>query len=192
MLVEEASDSIYLGLKALPWPGPYLTAMWIVCGELRPLYADWIHVDEIPLMDSTMDLVRDVAMTGEPASAGKRAAELVSAWRRVQTVREAEPELPAGMLNVMAAFKGVAREIAGLGGRYEGANWATNAATNRWETWDDDDDDDGPIFEDPDREADDDSPMAQTLARFQRIVTQVSLVAGQGQDPADIRARILG
>jgi hypothetical protein len=190
MRVLDAKFSIYRSLKALPWPAPYLTAMWIVCGELRPLYADWIHADEMPLMDSTMDLVRDVAMTGEPGPARKRAAKLARAWGRVQKAREEDqdPELPSGVLNALGGFEGLAREIAGTSGRYAGANWATNAVADRWLTWEEP----SPIIEDPDEEADDDSPMAQTLARFQHIVTQVTLAADQGQDPAEIRARILG
>jgi hypothetical protein len=188
MLVQDAKFSIYFGLKALPWPGPYLTAMWIVCGELRPLYADWIRENEIPLMDSTMDLVRDVAMTGDPAPAGKRAAKLASAWGRALKRRRKEHGLPGGVLNALAAFEGLAQEIAGISGRYDGANWATNAAADRWETWEQP----GPISVRRDEEADDASPMAQTLSLFQRIVTQVSHLETPGQDPAEIRARILG
>jgi hypothetical protein len=186
--VKDVKYSVYEGLTALPWPNSYLTAMWIVCHELRPQYADWIHADEIPLMDSTMDLVRDVALTGELARVKKQAAKLASAWGRALKLRRAEPGLPGGVLNALAAFEGLAQEIAGISGRYDGANWATNAVADRWETWDEP----GPIIVDFNEEIDDDSPMAQTMARFQRIVTQVSVAAGPGQDPAEIRARILG
>jgi hypothetical protein len=48
MRVKDAKYSIYFGLKRLPWPPAYLAAMWILCGELRSLYADWIGAEEVP------------------------------------------------------------------------------------------------------------------------------------------------
>jgi hypothetical protein len=40
----------------------YLVAMWILCGELRELYAPWTGADEVPLMAATLDLVREVVI----------------------------------------------------------------------------------------------------------------------------------
>lgn len=80
MRVADAKHSVFSRLKALPWHTSYLAAMWVLCGELQSLYADCIDADEIPLMASTMDLVREVITVGGSQQAGARAAELTEAW----------------------------------------------------------------------------------------------------------------
>ena len=42
----DAEWSIYQGLRSLP-RRPYLVAMWIVCGELRTLYAPWNNDEKL-------------------------------------------------------------------------------------------------------------------------------------------------
>lgn len=83
MRVKDAKSSIYYGPKGLPWHPAYLAAMWVLCGELRSLYADWIGAEEVPLLETTMDLVREVVIAGESWSAVDRAEELADAWRPV-------------------------------------------------------------------------------------------------------------
>src|SRR6266404_6134451 len=132
--VYDAADSIYSGLVALPWCPSYLAAMWILCGELQSLYAAWIEDDEVPLMASTMDLVREVVIAGESPQAAARACELAAAWEPAIEARE--NEAPGGPLNVLATFEALAQEIADPTGRYDSANWAANAAEQRWRDWD--------------------------------------------------------
>ena len=71
---------------------------------------------------------------------------------------------------------------------WRATEWVTNAATERWRTWDRP----GPTVVEPDEEADASSPMAQTLALFGRVVCAVSSNQSAGWDPEEIRARILG
>lgn len=185
MRVKDAKYSIYSGLKALPWRPAYLGAMWILCGELQSLYAGWIAADEVPLMASTMDLTREVVVAGESPQATKRAADLADAWEPVLAVRE-DSDASGGLLNTLGAFAGLAEEIAGICGHYSAANWATNAAEDRWQDWDQP----GPIVVNWDEEADDSSPMAQTLALFGRIVSEVTAIQRPEWDPVRIRAQI--
>lgn len=186
MRVYDAADSIFSGLAALPWRPSYLAAMWILCEELQSLYAAWIEDDQVPLMASTMDLVREVVIAGESPQATARASELAAAWEPVIEARE--DETPGGLLNVLATFEALAQEIANLSGRYDAANWAANAAEQRWRDWDDP----GSIYLDPDEQADDCSPMAQTLALFDRVVSEVAALQGPEWDPVPIRTRIFG
>jgi hypothetical protein len=186
MRVDDAEDSVYHGLKALPWRPSYLTAMWILCGELRSLYADSTSEDDRPVMALTMDLVREVVIYDESPESIGRARTLVNDWDRVRVAGEAGA--PGGLLNVWITFDALAQEIAGLSGRYYATEWVTNAATERWRTWDRP----GPIIVDPDEETDDSSPMAQTLELFGRVVSRVTAMQGPEWDPMRIRAQIFG
>jgi hypothetical protein len=187
MRVYDAKYSIYSRLAVLPWRPSYLAAMWILCGELQSLYAAWIVDDEVPLMALTMDLVREVVIAGESPWAAGRASELAAAWERV--IEERRDGAPGGLVNALETFEALAQEIAGLSGRHDAANWVANAAEMRWRDWDDDP---GPILLNPDEQVDDSSPMAQTLARFGRVVSEVAARRGADWDPVPIRAQILG
>jgi hypothetical protein len=158
--------------------------MWILCGELQSLYAAWINADEVPLIASTKDLVREVVIVGESPEAAKRASELADAWARVIAARW--DETPGAVLNALTTFKALCQKIAGRSGPHDAANWATNAAEKRWRDWDPP----GPIIFDRHEEADDSSPMAQTLARFGKIVADVTVIQGPEWDPVQIRALI--
>ena len=186
--VGEAEDWIYEGLWSLPWR-VYLVAMWILCGELRTLYAPWTHEDEVPLLASTMDLVRDVVVCGETDRTARRGRELARAWRQVLQAREAEA-VSGGLLNAWATFEGLAEEIGGLAGRYSGSHWVMNAATERWRDWDRP----GPMVVNWEQaeEVDDSSPMGQTLALFGQVVSGVSGTVSPEWEPARIRAAIFG
>jgi hypothetical protein len=117
---------VWGGLKVLPWHPSYLAAMWVLGGELRSLYADWIGADEVSLLETTMDLVREVIIAGESWSAIDRAEELADAWGPVLARHEAS-FAPGGLLNALATFEALAQEIARLSGHYDAGNWATNA-----------------------------------------------------------------
>lgn len=187
MRVKDAKYSIYFGLKRLPWHPAYLAAMWILAGELRSLYSDWIGTDEVPLLETTMDLVREVVIAGESWSAVDQAEELADAWGTV-LARYERSSASGGLLNVKATFEALAQEIARLSGHYDAGNWVTSAAADRWDDWDRP----GPILVDPNEEADDSSPKAQTLASFVRVVRTVTTWTEPDWDPVRIRARIFG
>jgi hypothetical protein len=183
-----AKDSLYRGLRSLP-RRPYLAAMWILCGELQVLYAPWTNDEVTSLMASTMDLVREAAISGESAEVAQRGLELARAWAPVIEAKDAEPGSPGALLNAWATFEGLAQEIGGLSGRYDGANWATLAVADRWRDWDEP----GPIIMSRvnAEEVDASSPMGQTLAWFRWIVKKVAWFAGPECDPVRIRAAIL-
>jgi len=157
--------------------------MWILGGELQSLYEPWIS-DEVPLMASTLDLVREVAIAGESPQAAARALELEESWD--PAIGTPNDEAPAGLVNAFSVFQGLALERADQAGRYDyySANWVGNAAENRWR----DLDDPGPL----DGQADDSSPMAQTFTLFRRIVSEVAAHKGPETDPVRIREQILG
>lgn len=181
MRISAGIFSLYDGLVALPWRPSYLAAMWILGGELQLLYESWIS-DEVPLMASTLDLVREVAIAGESPQAAARARELADSWDPV--IEAQNDEAPAGLVNVFSVFQDLALEIAEPVCRYDSANWVGNAAENRWR----DRNDPGPL----DGQADDSSPMAQTFTLFRRIVSEVAAHKGPETDPVRIREQILG
>lgn len=187
MRVKDATYSIYYGQKRLPWHPAYLAAMWVLCGELRSLYAEWIGAEEVPLVEATMDLVREVVTAGESWSAVDRAEELADAWGPVY-VRYERSSASGGLLNVLGTFEALAQEIARLSGHYDAGNWVTNAAADRWDDWDRP----GPVLVDPDEEADDSSPKAHTLRSFRRVVSVVTTWTESDWDPVRIRAQIFG
>jgi len=167
--VGDAEDSVYQGLQSLPWR-VYLVAMWILCGELQTLYAPWIHEADRPLMASTMDLIRDVVIVGESDGTARRGREVARAWGRVIRTRDSAA-VSGGLLNAWGTFEGLAQEIGGLAGRGAGAQWVMDAATERWRDWDRP----GPIWVNQElaEEVIKSSPMGQTLAVFDRVVTRV-------------------
>lgn len=196
MRVKDAEYSIRSGLRGLAWR-PYLAAMWILCGELQSLYADTLGDAERPLMASTMDLVRDVAIAGETTALAERAAELADAWNRLRDIREEEVRLSAlagdtspSLIGVWFTFEALAQEIAGLSGRYDGAEWVAGATTDRWRI--EDPDQAGPIWMNPDETADDASPMARTLITFGRVIAGVAAARDNDWDPIELRAQVYG
>jgi len=185
MRVNDIEDSIYEGLRGLAWR-PYLAAMWILCGELQTLYADELSNAERSLIPPTMDVVREVAATGESAELSRQAAELAEAWGAVRDERE--PEASSGLMNVWATFEGLVQEIAAITPRYHGAEWLTNAVVEPWREANHHNQ--GPILVDPNAEVADDSPTAHTLALFQHIVAEVAGAQAGDWEPRRLRAQI--
>src|ERR1700722_6872734 len=193
MRVKDAEHSIHSGLRGLAWR-PYLAAMWILCGELQSLYAEELGDAERPLMASTMDLVRDVAIAGETTALADRAAELADAWNRLRDIREEEDRLSAlagdtspRLIGVWLTFEALTQEIAGLSGRYDGAEWVAEATTDRWRI--EDPGQTGPIWMNPDETADDASPVARTLTTFERVIAGVAAARDYDWDPIELRAQ---
>jgi hypothetical protein len=142
-------------------------------------------------MASTMDLVREAAIAGESAEIARRGLDLGRAWRPVlRAAHRLDSGISGGLLNAWMTFEGLAQEIGGLSQRHSGAEWVARAATERWR----DLSEPGPIsvsVEDAE-EVIESSPMGQTLARFERILSGVSGHVSPEWDPARIRAAILG
>ena len=85
-------------------------------------------------------------------------------------------------------FEGVAAEITGASAPFYTADWVVGAAVRRWR---------GPNREgrrrvDPDEEVPDHTPMALTLANFERIVGGITQAPDGVCDPAVLRAQFLG
>lgn len=187
MRVWDAQYSTYYGLKTLSWRR-YLCAMWILCGELRSQYEDWLDNSERSLMASTLDLVRDVVISGVvTADAALVALELSARWDALLTERDNDPFVSPGQWNTWAVFSDLVAEAAGTRKRYAATERLGNAATMRWRV---------PTGKarhiDRNEEIDDATPMAQTLSRFQRVVTAIGLMPESEWDPAKVRAQILG
>ena len=101
--------------------------MWILGGELQSLYEPWICEDDVPLMASTLDLVREVVIAGESPQAAARGWELGESWELVREAREQDVAVSGGLLDVVITVKTLALEIADPTGRYHSAGWAANA-----------------------------------------------------------------
>jgi hypothetical protein len=184
--VWDAENSIYDGLRALP-KRSYLCAMWILCGELRSLFGDRLSDSERSLMTSTLDTVREVVITDEAAPGiASGAAELAVRWEGL--IIERENEVLPGQWNAWVTFENLSAELAGTLGQYEATERLTLAATDRWRE---------PYRGkarriDPDEEVEDTSPMARTLATFQRVVTGIAQMPESQWDPEVVRAQVLG
>ena len=186
----DAEWSIYQGLRSLP-RRPYLVAMWILGGELHTLYAPWTRDEQLlELMAATMDLVREAAISGESPELARRALALGRAWKPVLKAGRADRGVSGGLLNAWKTFGLLAQELGGLDRRYAAADWVADAATQRWR----DHSEPGPIFVNAElaEEVIESSPIGQTLARFERILSGVSGHVSPEWDPARIRAAILG
>jgi hypothetical protein len=183
--VWDAQMAIHGGLKALPWPR-YLGAMWILGGELTALYSDQLSGEEQSIASATLSVVRDVSNSGEVSEHQQRAGEIAAQWARLIEDGESRASSSAGLINTQSTLRGVLYEITGESARYYASNWVGEAAEKRWRE---------PsrrrfVRLDPDQEVADDSPVAQTLARFTGIVSAVA-GAPDGVDPEELRRQIL-
>ena len=185
MRVWDAENSIYGGLRRLPWRR-YLSAMWILGAELRSLFEDRLADSERSLIASTLDAVRETALFGGPTTdVGSRAAALTARWKEL--IAEREDDVLPGQWNAWVTFESLAAELAGTARRYEATERLTLAATDPWRE---------PYSGkarrvDPNEEVADHSPMARTLSVFEHIVNGVAQAPEQELDPAELRIRIL-
>lgn len=188
MRVDDATTAIYDGLLALD-SRRYRCAMWIVCGGLRSVYEDRLSAAEDALMASTLDLVRNVVIHGEVAASTARGATDLSGRWTAMTLKEEAHVMP-GQWNTWAVFRDLASEIARTVPEYEAAGRVDLAATDRWR-----EDLPGPLWEDPDEEIDELSPMARSLAFFMQVVAGVAelpdtRIRSVGWDPLQVREMI--
>lgn len=178
MRVRDAERSINRGLRALPWRS-YLIAMWLLCNELSSLYAAQLSEMDRPLLESTMDLVRNAATTEEQANIKRQAKKLDKAWGKLIKTRDGNSG--GGLLDAWVTFHSLTLEIADNSAKYYGSEWIAGPAIERWKQLPDDF---GVVAVDPDEQVDDDSLTAQTLNRFISIIRRVSEAQGPEWDPA--------
>jgi hypothetical protein len=170
--------------------------MWIVCGGLRAIYSDRLTTAEGALMTSTLNTARDVVIRGDAApGTAKHAADLSAQWAAMTSQWAATPlgsttEVTPGHWNTWMVFRDLAGEIAGASGRYEAAGRVDLAATDRWREGYP-----GFLWDDPDEEVDELSPIARSLAFLQRAVGGVAglsetEMAEAGWDPLLVQEMI--
>jgi hypothetical protein len=190
MVVEAAADSIYEGLRALD-RRRYLCAMWIVCNRLQAVYEDQLSDAERSLMAATLGAVREAVLAGEVSvDVGKQATDLYRHWQVMAVEQRAD--VAPGQWNAWAVFRDIASEVAGASQLYEATERVDLAATDRWREsrqW--------PIYDDPNEEVDESSPMARTLNYLDQAVKGVAGAAElemrkAGWDPVKIRVQLLG
>lgn len=195
MRVQDAEDAIYDGLRALEW-FRYLSAMWIISGEIWELYAERLTGPERSLLADSLAAIRAAALEREVTEGMASAAStLASAWEAMIPAQTAPPEhmgtLAPGHWNARVVLADLMGEIAGTCDRYAGAERVDNAATMRF----DEESRSGnhPVRRRPGGEIDDASPKAQMLSRIEAVVTGMArLPDDDDRDPLQLRARLLG
>jgi hypothetical protein len=170
MRVYDTETAIYHGLRDLPWLR-YLEAMLTLCETLRAQYQDRLSGTEVTLMSETLRIVRTTVQSGDPAGNADTGRELYAKWRAL--IEDETREVLPGHWNTWWTFQALAAEIAGTANLYSGAERLLLAATGRWRE---------PYpgkarRTDPNEEAADSTPLAQTLAAVERIVNAAA------QDP---------
>jgi hypothetical protein len=182
MRVWDAENAIYDSLHALP-RRQYLCAMWILATELQLLFEDRLTDPEQSLIAATLDAVRESVITDDTIR--DRAEDLASEWRTL--IADRGDQVLPGQWNAWITFEDLAAELAGRTETYQATERLTLAVTERWrEPYP------GKARRiDPNEEIDNGSPMAQTLRKFDRIVTEVARAQPQDWDPARLRERIL-
>lgn len=195
MRVWDTENAIYDGLRALEWYR-YLSAMWIISGELRDLYADRLTESERSLVSDSLAAIRAAVLEHEVTEGtASSASALALAWEPMipdQTVpHDQMGALSSGHWNARVVLADLMGELAGTCDRYAGAERVDNAVGMRF---DEKPRPDGrPIRRRPDEEIDDASPKARMLSRIEAIVTGVARLPDDDErDPARLRARLLG
>lgn len=192
MIVEDVANSVYTGLRALD-RRRYLCAMWILCGELRELYADYLTDADRSLMASTLDVVREITMAGEKtADAAQKMAGLYQKWI-LMVIDESREAAEVEHWNTRVVFRDLTFESTedGRNFPYDAAERVDLAVTDRWDL------PGSGYVEGPDVEIDDYHPMARTLNLFNRVVTGVTEMTETemweaGWDPLKIRQQLVG
>ena len=183
MKVWDKTTAIYSGLQELSLQR-YMGAMWMLGAELVSLYADEMPESERSLAVATLAVARDVSISGDVERFEQQATRLANDWQRV--IDEATRG-SGGLARTCITLKSVAAEIAGLAAAYHAAEWVADAGVMRWHV------PTGKGFRhvDPKEEVAEDSPIAQTLTRFGRIVDGVAGAPDWNGDLELLRRRIL-
>ena len=190
----DAENAIYDGLRALEWYR-YLAAMWIICGELRDLYADRLTESERSLLADSLAAVRIAVLDHQVSdSAASDATALNVAWEQLIPDQTVPPDqlgaLRPGHWNMRVVLADLVGEIAGTCRRYQATERIHHAAGMRFE--EKPRPGGRPIRRRPDEQIDDASPRARMLSRIQAIVTGAAQLPGDDErDPARLRARLL-
>jgi hypothetical protein len=181
--VRDETNAIYDGLKNLSLQR-YMGAMWMLGAELVSLYADEMSESERSLAEATLTVARDVSISGDVERLERRASGLADDWQRV--IDEATRG-SGGLARTYNTLQAVAAEIAGLVTAYYAAEWVADAGVMRWRA------PTGRGFRqvNPREEVAEDSPIAQTLTRFGRIVNGVADAPDWNGDLELLRSRIL-
>jgi hypothetical protein len=194
MMVRDTEAAIYDGLRALEWYR-YLSAMWIIGGELRDLYEDRLAEPERSLLADSLATVRAAVLEHEVTQSMASAASALNLrWEQIipdQSVPPGQGErLSPGHWNMRVVLADLTGEIAGTCRRYAAAERVHHAARMRFE---EEPPPNGRRFRHrPDEEIDDSSPKAQMLRRIEAIVTGVARLGDNDErDPAQLRAHLL-
>lgn len=182
----EVENSIYEGLRGLEWYC-YLRSMWLICGEMRELYSARMPSSESNLVTSTLDLVREVAISEEVSpGAIQESAALKEGWIRLMDDEESNFGVYPGHWNMRIIFRNLAFEIGDNTQRYFACGRVFLALSGRFREGKKRD-----LSVDPDEEEiDDESPLAQQLVRIQRIVEKIVPISDFVKDPAVARGMI--
>jgi hypothetical protein len=176
--------SINRGLRAMEWQR-YLSAMWIICGELQDGFSDELGKADSPLIVSTRELIREVVL-GRANYAGDASA-LYASWEQ-QCAHE--DEVSHGLATFWALCRDLVSEVIGDTGKHYASSWIGNAVRERWRTPEERIRVEFPVW-DPAEEIDDASPLGKFIELLQRIVTSAALYSGD-LDPVLMREEILG
>jgi hypothetical protein len=185
--VGDVADAVYSGLRDLTGRR-YLTAMWILGSALRELYATEVSDDKTALMTATLDVVREVVMTGDASEFTGQAADLERAWDRICDELDDDPSATTGQSYTWGTFMSLTQEIAGtISSGDEAFEFLTGAVTERRDS-----EEQAPTWiNNPDELVADTSTIGRTLTFFLQVVAEVARLPEDGEDPRRIRDRIL-
>jgi hypothetical protein len=167
--VWDVTYAIYEDLQKLSMQR-YMGAMWMLGTELISLYADEMSAPERSLAEATLALTHAVGSTGDVVRYERQASGLADEWLRL--IDEVGKTGSGGLARTNITFKAIAAEIASLVQLYYAAEWVADAGVLRWRV----PTAKGYRVDDPEEEVAEDSPIGQTLARFERIVSGVARV----------------
>jgi hypothetical protein len=166
MEVLDVKYTIYTSLADMEW-NRYLAVMWILCRELRDMYADELTADEDRLMVSTLDLVNDTILRGNAKASRARGAVLTKSWE--QTTQSLEDSASPGRLNIWSTYTGLCRDVGRPRDPYAAAHWIGNAV-EQWRRLPEAD----VVPKGAAREISDSSPVAKMMRRFMDAIKIVS------------------
>jgi hypothetical protein len=148
--------------------------MWMICGELQALYRER-PLGQVRLLESsTLDLVRQVALTPHVwPDVVVSAGELHRRW---EDVMPALDRVGVGESHMWQVFADLCGEIAGVFRQHMASEWVTTAATQIW-VEQSQPPDQPMLINNLDEEAADGGPLEQGLTRLQEIVDEVKTAA---------------
>jgi hypothetical protein len=194
--VLDISNSVCSDLGDLDWRR-YLTAMWIICDVLRSLYSEELLSGENLLMVSTLELVRDTALTAETKDEANRTEYLVTRaenlyqdWDGLFTCYGEQTSV--GLTYARATFRAICQEIGGTtrpDGYDDARQFAPGAVAERRRMAPPGRP--GPIWiNNPSEVVDNSDPDLRILLSFQNIIADIARAQPPKWDPRQIRIQI--